>query len=86
MCFPAEHGQVTRGIPTSTQPSPLRTKLRFPMTFSRVALAEVDMRGIALEPLYKTVPRAALGDSQLYQLLALGESSVLCIIPMLFQP
>ena len=33
-----------------------------------------DTRGVGLEPLYKSVPRAALRDPALYQLLALVDA------------
>src|SRR5262249_55003594 len=61
--FPAEHGPVTRGIPTSYAAEPLKREIAPgdelpPVWPSR----EGDTRGVALEPLYKTAPAAALRD------------------------
>lgn len=73
--FPAVHGQVTRGLPTSVAAPPLKNEI-----FQGDELPPVwpwrdgEVRGIALEPLYKTAPAAALRDPHLYQLLALVDA------------
>jgi hypothetical protein len=70
--FPAKRGEVTRGVLTSYAAPPL----------NRVIAAGVDLppvwpfpegqdRGVSLEPLYKTVPAAAMRDPAMYELLAL---------------
>jgi hypothetical protein len=73
--FPAEHGQVTRGIPTSYAAEPLKNEVALSDDLPPVwPWPEGHTRGVALEPLYKRVPRAALRDAQLYQLLALVDA------------
>jgi DNA-binding Lrp family transcriptional regulator len=70
--FPSQHGEVTRGIPTSYAAAPLNS-----MIFPGEELPPVwpapegDTRGIALQPLYKSAPAAAVRDPLLYELLAL---------------
>ena len=70
--FPATRGGVTRGVPTSYAATPL----------SRLIVASADLppvwphsegsvRGVSLEPLYRSAPAAALRDPALYELLAL---------------
>ncbi len=73
--FPAEHGSITRGIPTSYAAPPLKNEI-----FSNDELPPVwpwpegEVRGIAFKPLYKTAPLAASKDSRLYELLALVDA------------
>lgn len=73
--FPAERGQVTRGISTAWAAPVLAESI-----FSGGELPFVwpDVRGkakgIMLEPIYKTVPRAVRQDECLYALLALVDS------------
>ena len=60
--------EVTRGLPTSYAAPPLNEHI--------AAGADLPpvwpyLRGVSLEPLYKTVPPAALRDERLYELLAL---------------
>jgi hypothetical protein len=70
--FPAERGQLTRGVPTSYAAEPLKSRIApgndpppvWPFSSGKV-------RGYSLAPLYKTVPRAALRDPFLYEMLAL---------------
>lgn len=69
--FPAEHGQVTRGLPTSFAAPPLKDEIASGDELPPVwPWREGDTRGMALEPLYKTAPAAALRDPILYELLA----------------
>ena len=73
--FPAEHGEVTRGVPTSYAAEPLKNEISAPDDLPPVwPWRDGDTRGISLEPLYKTVPHAALRDAELYQLLALVDA------------
>jgi hypothetical protein len=73
--FPAEHGEVTRGIATSYAAEPLRSEISMSNDLPPVwPWHEGDTRGVGLEPLYKSVPQAALRDSNLYQLLALVDA------------
>jgi hypothetical protein len=70
--FPAERGEVTRGIPTSYAAAPLRSEVSTSNDLPPVwPWHQGNTRGVGLEPLYKTVPQAALRDSNLYQFLAL---------------
>ena len=74
-CFPASHGSLTRGLPTGYAAPPLKEKI----------LAGNDpvpvwphkngtVRGMALHPLYPSVPDAALRSPALYELLALFDA------------
>jgi DNA-binding Lrp family transcriptional regulator len=73
--FPAEHGQVTRGMPTSYAAEPLKSEIAPSNDLPPVwPWAEGAARGIGLEPLYKSVPRAAMRDPSLYELLALVDA------------
>src|SRR6267142_6586179 len=73
--FPAEHGEVTRGIPTSYAAEPLKSEIAVSNDLPPVwPWRDGDTRGVGLEPLYKNVPRAALRDPALYELLALVDA------------
>jgi hypothetical protein len=69
--FPAKRGEVTRGVPTSYAAPPLKGKLASDDLPPVWPHPEGDVRGVALEPLYRSVPTAALRDPALYELLAL---------------
>lgn len=70
--FPARRGEATRGMPTAYAAAPLHQKIgesgELPPVWPD---AEGEVRGLTLEPLHRSAPRAALKDSQLYELLAL---------------
>ena len=73
--FPAEHGQVTRVVPTSFAAPPLKDEIASGDELPPVwAWREGETRGIALEPLYRTAPAAALRDPILYEFLALVDA------------
>lgn len=73
--FPAEHGEVTRGIPTSYAAEPLKSEIAISSDLPPVwPWRDGETRGVALEPLYKNVPHAALRDPALYELLALVDA------------
>ena len=73
--FPAEHGQITRGVPTSYAAEPLKREVSSTGDLPPVwPWHEGNTRGVALEPLYKTVPQAALRDPWLYEVLALADA------------
>ena len=73
--FPAEHGPVTRGVPTSYAAEPLKSEISPGNELPPVwPWTEGDTRGVALQPLYKTVPLAALRDPRLYEFLALVDA------------
>jgi hypothetical protein len=70
--FPARRGELTRGVPTSHAAPPLNQHLAQGGDPPPVwAYPQGSQRGVSLEPLYKTVPAAALRDERLYELLAL---------------
>src|ERR1700732_2312703 len=73
--FPAEHGEVTRGIPTSYAAEPLKSEVAMSSDLPPVwPWHEGNTRGVGLEPLYKSVPQAALRDPILYEFLALVDA------------
>jgi hypothetical protein len=70
--FPPRRGEVTRGVPTSYAAAPLAVHIAGGADLPPVwPYAEGTVRGVSLEPLYKTVPAAALRDPALYEFLAL---------------
>jgi DNA-binding Lrp family transcriptional regulator len=73
--FPAKRGELTRGLPTSYAAEPLKRMIAAGNEPVPVwPYAEGQQRGIAFEPLYKTVPIAASRDPRLYQYLALADA------------
>lgn len=73
--FPVERGGPTRGIPTAEATGPLNRHLQQDFPLPPVwPYAEGPLRGIAFSPLYKNVPKAALQDHNLYELLALVDA------------
>lgn len=71
--FPQKTGPVTRGIPTAHSADPIRSMIQsdelyvWPYTKGR-------HRGHGIQPLYPSVPEAALKDPKLYQMLALTDA------------
>jgi hypothetical protein len=73
--FPAERGEVTRGVPTSYAAEPLRSEISPSNDLPPVwPWPDGDTRGVGLELLYKSAPRAALRDPVLYEFLALADA------------
>jgi hypothetical protein len=73
--FPADRGELTRGVPTSYAAEPLRSLIAQGSEPPPVwPCAEGTARGLSFSPLYKTVPQAALRDVALYELLALADA------------
>jgi hypothetical protein len=73
--FPAKRGEITRGVPTSYAAPPLNKHIEAGSELPPVwPFPEGQQRGVSLEPLYKTVPAAALRDQFLYELLALVDA------------
>jgi hypothetical protein len=72
--FPPEWSGVTRGVPTSYAAPPLKEHFSVGELPPVWPHPEGVARGEGLAPLYKSVPRAALGDSQLYEWLALVDA------------
>lgn len=73
--FPARRGEATRGIPTAYAAAPLSDQIvgsgELPPVWPD---AEGDVRGLTLEPLHKTVPKAVRKDPALHELLALVDA------------
>ncbi|MDO8678258.1 MAG: hypothetical protein Q7R30_06795 [Acidobacteriota bacterium] len=72
--FPAQRGEITRGIPTAHAAPPLNehiTDSELPPVWPS---PEGNVRGLTFEPLHKMVPGAALKDPVLYELLALVDA------------
>ncbi len=73
--FPARRGEVTRGVLTSWAAPPLSLKIAGGSELPPVwPYPEGQHRGVSLEPLYRTVPAAALRDAILYELLVLVDA------------
>jgi hypothetical protein len=70
--FPAERGELTRGVPTAHAAEPLKRQIAADGDPPPVwPSADGKIRGYSFAPLYKTVPHAALRDPYLYEVLAL---------------
>ena len=73
--FPAERGELTRGVATSYGASPLRAMIaRTDDPIPVWPYPDGKQRGVSLAPLYKTAPMAALRDESFYELLALADA------------
>jgi hypothetical protein len=73
--FPPHRGAMTRGIATSYAAAPLNGFIaRGEEPIPVWPFAEGNERGIEFEPLYRTVPFAALRDPALYELLAIADA------------
>ena len=73
--FPAVMGPVTRGVPTAHASPALNQELVQSDEPPPVwPFAKGSVRGVALYPLYPTVPKAAEIDPQLYRSLALFDA------------
>jgi hypothetical protein len=73
--FPAEIGPPTRGIPTSYAAPPLSRAIADAGDLPPVwPCPDGKVRGYSFVPLHKNVPKAALADERLYELLALVDA------------
>jgi hypothetical protein len=74
--FPAVHGAATRGIPTAHAAPPLCDQLNQSATELPPVwpTPQGNRRGLALYPLYPSVPKAVDKDPWLYQMLALFDA------------
>jgi hypothetical protein len=73
--YPAEPGPICRGVPTSHSAPPLSKEIVSNDNDQYVwPSGEGTVRGQAIEPLYSSVPEAALKDPALHQLLALVDA------------
>lgn len=72
--FPAEAGRVGRGVPTYVSASPIQESLANGSENYVWHYTKGTSRGQQIEPLYPTVPEAALRDNELYQLLVIVDT------------
>jgi hypothetical protein len=73
--FPAEIGPPTRGVPTSYAAPPLSRAIADAGDLPPVwPCPDGEVRGYSFVPLHKNVPKAALADERLYELLALVDA------------
>lgn len=72
--FPAVTGRVVRGVPTYISASPLQDKIANSNESYVWHYAKGNARGQQIEPLYASVPEAALQDNDLYQLLVIADT------------
>lgn len=73
--FPSRRGELTRGVPTSYAAAPLSALIERGQDPIPVwPFAYGTERGVTFEPLYRTVPFAALRDPVLYELLAIADA------------
>lgn len=73
--FPPASGSMSRGVPTAAAAEPLKSQFLEdgePPTVWPYAQGKV--RGIAMAPLYKAAPKAALADPKFYAVLALCDA------------
>lgn len=71
--FPQQPGAIVRGIATAHAASPLKESIESSETYVW-PYAKGQERGLAILPLYPSVPQAAMQDSKLYELLALTDA------------
>lgn len=72
--FPAQPGAISKGIPTAHSAPPLVGKIISGNESYVWANPKGTLRGQSIEPLYKTVPLAALEDKEFYKLIALVDA------------
>ena len=73
--YPPDRGQLTRGVPTSYAAPPLAAMITQSSDPPPVwPDPEGTIRGYEFSPLYKSVPKAAVRDNALYELLVLVDA------------
>jgi hypothetical protein len=73
--FPAEPGTLTRGIPTGFSAPVLGGHFEVSKSGHMVWPSPIgEERGVAIEPLYRSIPEACLKDPKLYAALALVDA------------
>jgi hypothetical protein len=74
--FPAEEKAMTRGMPTAWAAPPLAGELAGASDAPPPVWPDPhgEVRGMAVAPLYRSVPQAARLDAALYELLALVDA------------
>ena len=72
--FPAETGRIIRGIPAYVSASPIKEHITDSSEQFVWRYIKGNARGQMIEPLYPSVPEAALRDEELYQLLVIADT------------
>ena len=72
--FPAETGRVIRGVPTYVSASPIKEQVTNTTDQYVWRYVKGEARGQMIEPLYPSVPEAALRDEELYRLLVIADT------------
>ena len=72
--FPVEAGRAGRGMPTHVSASPIQEHLTNGTESYVWHYAKGTARGQQIEPLYATVPEAAMRDDELYKLLVIVDT------------
>jgi hypothetical protein len=73
--FPAQLGALTRGVPTAHAAPPLNARFNAGDEPPPVwPSSEGTVRGVAVHPLYPSVPAAAKRDKELYEILSLFDA------------
>ena len=72
--FPAWPGPIVRGMPTAHSAAPLSELIQGERDVYVWPYDQGQVRGQAIEPLYRTVPQAADKDECLHRLLALADA------------
>ncbi|MEW4925760.1 hypothetical protein [Algibacter sp. 2305UL17-15] len=71
--FPQQPGPIVRGIATAHSAPPLDKEIQSDQHYVW-PYARGNMRGQAIQPLYKTVPKVILNDKKLHEVLALVDA------------
>lgn len=71
--FPQQPGAMVRGVPTAHSAPPLNTEILSNENYVWPS-ATGNVRGLKIEPLYPTVPKAVKDDPRLYMFLALVDA------------
>ena len=72
--FPAKRGSLARGIPTAYAAPPLSAQISLDELPPVWPDSEGQTKGYAIEPLYRSVPKAVKSNPKLYELLALVDA------------
>jgi hypothetical protein len=72
--FPPEKGGIARGVPTASAAEPLNHEIAQEDPVPVWPFEEGPRRGYAYAPLHKSVPKAAMKDRKLHELLALVDA------------
>lgn len=72
--FPVEAGRIIRGIPAYVSASPIKEQVANTTDQYVWRYSKGESRGQMIEPLYPSVPEAALRDEELYQLMVIADT------------